>query len=134
MVEKIYVVSCNQGLASMGMNRLRTAVDGLQEVEIAMDWNNAKFVPITASEKTQFQEGKSAVVSIEPIDVPAYAVVLSSFYGSNGMGFVSCVGALEFKTHHESRIADKAMFHSHLKAPVLPGDLLGQVIVVPRKK
>ncbi|MDF1539165.1 MAG: DUF22 domain-containing protein [Candidatus Thorarchaeota archaeon] len=93
-----------------------------------------RFVPVVAAEKKQFQAGESAIVSIESIKIPAYAGVLSSFYGSNGMGFVSCVGALEFKTCQEDRVADKAMFHSHLKDPILPGDLLSQVMIIPGKK
>lgn len=134
MTKKIYVISCSQDLASMGMDRKRTAVEGLGEIEVSMDWSKARIAPVVAAEKIQFQKGESAMVSIEPIKVPAFAGVLGSLYGSNGMGFVSCVGSLAFKAYHEDRVADKAMFHSHLKAPVLPGDLLGQVMIIPGKK
>jgi len=134
MADKIYVISCSQDLASMGMDRKRTAVEGLGEIEVSMDWSKTRIAPVVAAEKIQFQMGESAIVSIEPIKVPAFAGVLGSYYGSNGMGFVSCVGALEYKAHHEDRVADKAMFHSHLKAPVFPGDLLGQVMIIPGKK
>ncbi len=134
VADKIYVISCSQDLASMGMDRTRTAIEGLEKSEVSMNWNKVQFIPIVATEKIAFQVGESAIVSIEPVSVPAFAGVFSSFYGANGMGFVSCIGALEFKPFSANRIADKAMFHSHLKAPVLPGDLLGQVVIVPGDK
>ena len=66
--------------------------------------------------------------------IPAYAQVLQSHYGANGMGYISCIGSLEFKKFDEERIANKAMFHSRIKASVMKGDLLGQVLIVPGKK
>ncbi len=50
------------------------------------------------------------------------------------MGNVSCIGSLEFKKYDEPRVAEKAMFQSRLKAAVMKGDLLGQVLIVPGGK
>ena len=36
MADKIYVISCRQDLADIGMDRVRSAVEGLDEVEIAL--------------------------------------------------------------------------------------------------
>ncbi len=116
------------------MDRIRTAVEGLEKTNVSFDWSNVEVTPIIAAEKISVQKGDSTIFSIEPIEVPAFAAVINSFYGTNGMGFVSCVGSLEFCNHSDARIADKAMFHSHIKAPVLPGDLLGQVMIIPGKK
>ena len=74
------------------------------------------------------------IVSIKRIEISAYAQVLQSFYGANGMGHLACVGSLEFKKYDEPRVADKAMFQSRLKAAVMKGDLLGQVLIVPGEK
>ncbi len=134
MVEKIYVISCNNDLASMGMDRIRTSVEGLEKANLSLDWTNVEIVPVIAAEKVQLQEGSSTIIGIESIDIPAYAMVFNSYYGANGMGFASCIGSMTFKKYSENRVADKAMFHSHTKAPILSGDLLGQVLVVPGKK
>ncbi len=134
MADKIYVISCSNDLASMGMDRIRTAVEGLEKTKVSFDWSNVDVTPIIAAEKISVQKGDSTIISIEPIEVPAFAAVTNSFYGTNGMGFVSCIGSMEFKSHSGERIANKAMFHSHIKAPVLPGDLLGQVMIIPGKK
>lgn len=87
-----------------------------------------------AQEKVPMQPGETMIVSIKPIEIPTYAQVLQSYYGSNGMGHVSCIGSLEFKKYDEPRVAEKAMFQSRLKAAVMKGDLLGQVLIVPGGK
>ncbi len=133
-MNKIYVISCSQDLVSMGLDRIRTSVDGLDETELSLDWSKIRLVPIVADEKVAFEEGESKIVSIKPIEIPAMAMVLNSFYGANGMGFSSCIGSTTFKGYEENRIADKSMFHSRIRASVLPGDLLGQVMIVPSKK
>ncbi|MHA1735236.1 MAG: DUF22 domain-containing protein [Candidatus Thorarchaeota archaeon] len=134
MSDKIYVIGCSKELESLGMDRVRTHVEGLDEIEIAVDWSKAKFVPVVADEKMPFQAGESKIVSIRPIPVPAYAMVVQSFYGANGMGHLFCIGSLTYRPYTEDRVADKAMFHSHIKAAVLKGDLLGQVLVVAGRK
>ncbi|MHA1637331.1 MAG: DUF22 domain-containing protein [Candidatus Thorarchaeota archaeon] len=134
MSEKIYVISCSQDLASMGLDRIRSSVEGLEEVTLALDWSKARLVPVIAQEKVPMQPGETMIVSIKPIEIPAYAQVIQSFYGANGMGHVSCVGSLEFKKYDEPRVADKAMFQSRLKAAVMKGDLLGQVLIVSGEK
>jgi hypothetical protein len=134
MTDKIYVISCSQDLADMGMDRIRTGVEGLDEVAINLDWSKAKFVPVVADDKVPFQIGETKIVPIIPIKIPAYAMVLQSFYGVNGMGHSSCIGALEFKPPSEDRVADMSMFNSTLKASVMKGDLLGQVLIVPGTK
>jgi hypothetical protein len=132
--EKIYVISCRQDLADMGMDRVRSAVDGLSEIEVALEWEKARLTPVVAIEKVPFAEGETRIVPIRPIKIPAYGMVLQSFYGSNGMGHISCIGALEYKSYSEERVANMAMFQSRLKASVMKGDMLGQVLVVPGKK
>jgi hypothetical protein len=134
MSEKIYVISCSQDLVSMGMDRIRTAVEGLEEIEMSLDWSNTRLVPVVASEKVSFQEGETRLVPIKPIKIPAYAVVLQSFYGTNGMGDLGCIGSTEMKMVSDVREANMSMFSSRIKASVLPGDLLGQVLVVSGKK
>ncbi len=131
---KVYVISCSPDLASMGLDRLRTSVDGLKEVEISLDWSCIRLVPIIATEKVHFEEGEAKIVSIEPVTIPPYALPFNAFYGMNGMGFISCIGSLDFKRYDEERAADKAMFHSRIKASVMPGDLLGQISIVQGKK
>jgi hypothetical protein len=116
------------------MDRMRSSVKGLQEVSIAFDWSKAKLIPVIADEKTSFQMGESKHVPIKPIKIPAYSIVLQSFYGTNGMGDLACIGCLEMKLFFEDRIANMSIFNSRIKASVLPGDLLGQVLVVPGKK
>lgn len=134
MSGKIYVISCRQDLADMGMDRVRSAVEGLDEIEVAMDWSKARLVPVVADERIPFAEGETRIVPIRPIAVPEYGMVFQSFYGANGMGHVSCVGALEYRSYAEKRTANMAMFQSRLKASVMKGDMLGQVLVVPGKK
>jgi hypothetical protein len=118
----------------MGMDRIRSAVEGLDEVEIAVDWGMARLAPVVANEKIPFVEGETRIVPIRPIKIPAYGMVLQSFYGANGMGHISCVGALEYKSYTEERVANMAMFQSRLKASVMKGDMLGQILIVPEKK
>jgi hypothetical protein len=110
------------------------AVDGLEEIGISLDWSKAKLIPVVSEEKVQFQVGETRILSIRPIDIPPYAMVMQSFYGSNGMGHLSCIGSTEFKNFTYDRIANKAMFQSRIKAAVMKGDLLGQVLVVPGQK
>ena len=117
----------------MGMDRVRMGVEGLEEITISLDWSKSKLVPVVADEKASFQSEESRIVGIRPISIPSYSMVFQSFHGSNGMGHLLCIGALEFKKFTEDRIADKGLFQSRVKAAVLQGDLLGQVIVVPGK-
>lgn len=109
---------------------MRSSVEGLDEAAISLDWSNVKLVPVVASEKVSFQEGETRLVQIRPIKVPSYSMVFQSFYGSNGMGDLGCIGCLELKMYSEDRTANMAMFNSRIKASVLAGDLLGQVLVV----
>jgi hypothetical protein len=133
MSEKIYVISCSQDLQSMGMDRLRTAVEGLEEKTLSLDWSKTRLVPVIANEKVAFSAGESQFVPIKPISIIADSMVFQSFYGVNGMGHLSCVGSQEFKKPNEDRTADMSIFQSRIKASVLKGDLLGQVLIVPRK-
>lgn len=133
MSEKIYVISCSQDLQSMGMDRLRTAVEGLEEKTLSLDWSNTRLVPVIANKKVAFSVGESLFVPIIPISIPANSMVFQSFYGTNGMGHLSCVGSQVFKKPSEDRIADMSIFQSRIKASVLKGDLLGQVLIVPGK-
>jgi hypothetical protein len=134
MADKIYVITCNQDLARMGLDRTRMAVSGLEETPISLDWSSSRLVPVIAAERVPYQVGETKVIGIKSISIPPYSVVFQSFYGANGMGHLFCIGALEFKSFVEERIAAVAMFQSRIKSSVLPGDLLGQVIVVPGKK
>ncbi len=134
MSGKIYVISCRQDLISYGIDRMRTSVEGLETSRLSLDWSGVRLEPVVADEKVPFQEGESRIVRIKAIEIPAYAMVLHSFYESNGMGHISCIGAMEFRNYSENRIANMAMFQSRLKASVLNGDLLGQVMIVPGKK
>ena len=131
MSEKIYVISCSRDLQSLGMDRLRTSVEGMDERTLSLDWSKVRFVPIVANEKVSFTEGVSQFVPIKPINIPANSVVFQSFYGVNGMGHLSCIGSQEFKRPDEDRTADMSIFQSRIKASVLKGDLLGQVLIVP---
>ena len=130
MSEKIYVISCSQELLSLGMDRLRTAVEGMEERTLSMDWSKVRLVPVVANEKVAFKEGEFQFVPIKPIKIPANSVVIQSHYGVNGMGHLSCIGCQEFKKHDEDRTADMSVFQSRIKASVLKGDLLGQVLIV----
>lgn len=113
---------------------MRSSVGGLEESIISLDWNKVRFTPVVASEKVSFQVGETNLVPIRPIKIPAYSMVIQSFYGSNGMGDLACIGCTEMKMYSEDRTANMSMFSSRIKASVLPGDLLGQVLIVPGKK
>ena len=134
MTDKIYVISCGQDLESLGMDRMRTSVVGLEEAKISLDWSKTRLVPVVASERVSYQAGETKIVHINPIKVPAYHMVFRSFYGSNGMGELACIGSAEMKTSSEERTANMSMFSSRIKASVLPNDLLGQVFIVTAKK
>ncbi len=133
MSEKIYVISCSQDLASLGMDRLRTAMEGMEERTLSLDWSKVRLVPVVANEKVAFNEEDTQFVPIKPIQIPANAIVFQSFYGVNGMGHLSCIGCQELKKPSDERIADMSIFRSRIKASVLKGDLLGQVLIVPTK-
>ncbi|MFW9871315.1 MAG: DUF22 domain-containing protein [Candidatus Thorarchaeota archaeon] len=133
MKEKIYVISCSQDLESLGMDRMRTAIDGLEERTFSLDWSKVRLVPVVADEKVPFTEGETNFVSIRQISIPGNSVVFQSFYGTNGMGHLHCIGSQDYKKSSEDRTADMSMFQSRIKASVLKGDLLGQVLIVPRK-
>jgi hypothetical protein len=113
------------------MDRLRTAVEGMEERTISLDWSKVRFAPVIANEKVAFKEGESHFVPIKPIKISANSVVIQSYYGVNGMGHLSCIGCQEFKRPDEDRVADMSVFQSRIKASVLKGDLLGQVLIVP---
>jgi hypothetical protein len=130
MSEKIYVISCRQDLKGIGMDRMRTAVEGLEEIQININWNKARLIPVVAAEKVAFKVGETNLVPIRPIKVPKYGLVFQSFYGSNGMGDLGCIGCTDMKIFSEDRSANVCMFNSRINASVLPGDLLGQVMVV----
>lgn len=115
------------------MDRLRTAVEGMEERTLSLDWSKVRFVPVVANEKVAFTEGETQFVPIKPILIPANSVVIQSYYGVNGMGHLSCIGCQEFKRPNEDRIADMSLFQSRIKASVLKGDLLGQVLIVTGK-
>lgn len=132
-MEKIYVISCSQDLASIGMDRMRIGIEGLEEIKLALNWSDVRLVPVVASETVHFNEGETKLVPIRPIEVPANAMVIQSMYGANGMGHISCIGSTEFKMYTEERIADMSMFQSRLKAKVMKDDLLGQVLIVSAK-
>lgn len=134
MSEKIYVISCRQDLTDLGMDRMRSSVDGLEEVELSLDWSNTRLVPVVASEKVSFQESETKLVPIRPIKVSSYAMVFQSFYGMSGMGDLGCIGCTDMKMYSDDRSANMSMFSSRIKASVLSGDLLGQVLIVECKK
>lgn len=134
MTDKIYVISCRQDLGSLGMDRMRSSVEGLEETRIALDWTKTRLVPVVASEKVVFQVGETNLVPIKPIKIPGYHMVFQSFYGSNGMGDLACIGCTELKMYSDERIANMSMFTSRIKASVLPSDLLGQVLIVSGMK
>ncbi|MHA1772472.1 MAG: hypothetical protein ACTSYL_12765 [Candidatus Thorarchaeota archaeon] len=134
MTDKMYVISCSKDLESLGMDRRRMHVEGLEETTLTLDWSKVRIVPVLANDKVSFQPGDANYVPIQPIEIPAYAIVFQSFYGVNGMGHLACVGSLEFRPYTEDRVADMAMFRAHIKASVLKGDILGQILIVPGKK
>jgi len=105
----------------------------MDERTLSLDWSKVRLVPVVANERVAFAEGESQFVPIKPISIPANSVVFQSFYGVNGMGHISCIGCQEFKKPDEDRTADLSIFQSRIKASVLKGDLLGQVLIVPGK-
>lgn len=90
-------------------------------------------VPVVACEKVAFTVGVQQFVPIKPITIPANAVVIQSYYGVNDMGHLSFIGVQEFKRPDEDRTADMSIFQSRIKASVLKGDLLGQILIIPDK-
>lgn len=108
-------------------------MEGMEERTLSLDWSKVKLVPVVANEKVAFKEGETQFVPIKPIPVPPNSVVIQSFYGVNGMGHLSCIGCQELKKPSEARTADMSIFRSRIKASVLKGDLLGQVLIVPAK-
>ncbi|RLI57059.1 MAG: hypothetical protein DRO87_07420 [Candidatus Thorarchaeota archaeon] len=112
---------------------MRIQAEGFEQMDLSLDWSKAKLVPVVAEEKVHFGEGETNLVKIRPIDIPAKGVPITSFYGVNGMGHVSCIGSLEYKSPDEDRVADVAMFQSRIKASVMKGDLLALTLVVPSK-
>jgi len=134
MTEKIYAISCRQDLTDIGVDRMRSSVDGLEEATMSLDWSNTRVVPVIVSEKVIFQEGETRLVPIRPIRVPAYAMVFQSFYGMSGMGNLDCIGCTDMKMYFEDKTANVSMFTSRIKASALRGDLLGQILIVEGKK
>lgn len=132
LTKKIYVISCNPNLAEIGMDRMRKSTKGLEAKKLSLDWSQVHLHPVVAAKRENFEEGEIKVIPIEPIDIPKGGMVFQSFYGVNGMGHLSCVGCQEFHHHNEERTADVAMFQARIRAPVMEGDLLGQVLVVPQ--
>ena len=130
-IDKIYVICCDQSLSSMGLGHIRTAIEGVEESTMSLDWSNVRSVPVIATERVEFEAGDTHIVRIKPIKVPAKHAVIRSFYGNNGMGNLSCIGSTEFKSYSEDRIADRAMFTARIKSPTVVGDLLGHVLLVP---
>jgi hypothetical protein len=126
----MYLISCSQDLEKMGLDRMRTKATGMEEKEISMKWSKIRIVPVVANEKAPFQEGEMKVLDIKPIKVPPKTIVLQSFWGVNGMGHINCIGSTEYKPMNQERTADKAMFQSRIKASVLNGDILGQVLLI----
>jgi len=118
----------------MGVSHIRTAVAGLEESVLSLDWSNSKLMPVIASEKVAFAAGETKIIEIRPIRIPAYSMVVQSFFGVNGAVHLLCLGASQFKPFSEDRIAEIAQLQSRMKCSVLPWDLLGQVIVVPGKR
>ncbi len=133
MSEKIYAISCSMELASIGVDRMRTQVDGFEKAKMSLDWSDIEIVPVVADEKVLFEEGDVKIVPIRPIEVAENSLVFLSLYGVNGMGHLCCIGCLQMKKYTERRTANLAMFQTRIKSPVSKGDLLGQVVVVPGK-
>ncbi len=107
-------------------------MEGLETAELSLDWSKGQLHPVVASTREDFEKGETKVIQIDPIKIPRGGMVFQSFYGVNGMGHLSCIGCQEFHRYNEERIADIAMFQARIRAPVMEGDLLGQVIVIPR--
>ncbi len=133
-LEKIYVICCDQSKSSMGLGHIRTAVDGVEESVLSLDWSHVRAVPIITLEDATFEAGQTLIVKIKPLVITPRSALIRSFYGSNGMGNLTCIGSTEFKGFDEERLADRAMFHSRIKANMVKGDLLGHVFVIPPAK
>ncbi|MHA2426120.1 MAG: DUF22 domain-containing protein [Candidatus Thorarchaeota archaeon] len=130
-VDKIYAICCDQSMSSMGLGYIRTAVEGVDESTVSLDWTKTRSVPIISLERLEFEASQTRIVSIRHIEIPAKVAVLRSFYVSNGMGNLACIGSTEFKRFDEDRTADRAMFTSRIKGPIMKGDLLGHIFMVP---
>lgn len=129
--EKIYVICCDESRSSMGLGHIRTAVEGVQESTMSLDWTRVRSVPIIAIERYLFEAHQTLIVKIIPVPIPPKSVMIHSFYGSNGMGNLTCVGSTEFKNFNEERIGDRAMFTARIKASMMRGDLLGHIFIIP---
>ena len=99
--EKIYVICCDESRSSMGLGHIRTAVEGVQESTMSLDWTRVRSVPIIAVERYIFEAHQTLIVKIIPVIIPPKSAIIHSFYGSNGMGTLTCVGSTEFKTFDE---------------------------------
>lgn len=133
MPEKIYVICCDESKSSMGFGHIRTAVEGVQESIMSLDLTKVRSVPIIVVERYLFEANETRIVKIIPVMIPPKAVIMRSFYGSNGMGNLACVGSTEFKSFDEERLGDRAMFTARIKASMVRGDLLGHIFIIPGK-
>lgn len=129
--EKIYVICCDESRSSMGFGHIRTAVEGVQESTLNLDWTKVRSVPIISVERYIFEAHQTLIVKIIPVTIPPKSAIIRSFYGSNGMGTLTCVGSTEFKSFDEERTGDRAMFTSRIKADMMRGDLLGHIFIIP---
>ena len=129
--EKIYVICCDESKSSMGFGHVRTAVEGVQESTMSLDWTRVRSVPIIVLERYLFEANETLIVKIMPVIIPPKSAIMRSFYGSNGMGNLACVGSTEFKTFDEERLGDRAMFTARIKASMVKGDLLGHIFIIP---
>ena len=129
--EKIYVICCDESRSSMGFGHVRTAVEGVQESMMSLDWTRVRSVPIIVLERYEFEANETLIVKILPMTIPPKSAIMRSFYGSNGMGNLTCVGSTEFKTFDEERLGDRAMFTARIKASMVKGDLLGHIFIIP---
>ncbi|MDF1541434.1 MAG: DUF22 domain-containing protein [Candidatus Thorarchaeota archaeon] len=129
--DKIYAICCDQSRSSMGLGYIRTAVEGVEESTFSLDWSQTRSIPIISLEREEFESGETRIISIRPVEIPARHAVIRSFYVSNGMGNLACIGSTEFKRFDEDRYTDRAMFTSRIKGPVIKGDLLGHILMIP---
>ncbi|MHA1908706.1 MAG: DUF22 domain-containing protein [Candidatus Thorarchaeota archaeon] len=130
-LDKIYAICCDQSRSSMGLGYIRSAVEGVAESTVSLDWTNTRSVPIISLERLEFEQSQTKIVRIKQVEIPAKVAVLRSFYVSNGMGNLACIGSTEFKRFDEDRVADRAMFTSRITGPIMKGDLLGHIFMVP---
>jgi len=133
-IDKIYAICCDESRSSMGLGYIRTAVEGVGESMLSLDWSHTRSIPIISLEREEFEAGQTRIITIKPIEIPARTVVIRSFYVSNGMGNLACIGSTEFKRLDEKRIADRAMFTSRITGPVVRGDLLGHILMIPAQE